>query len=491
MAKTNWAATGISGLDDVLRGGFPRDRIYLVQGDPGVGKTTLALQFLLEGVAQGEAGLYITLSETEEEIRQVAQAHGWSLDGLSLFELSAIEQSAHTAAENTLFDPSEIELREAMEPLLARVDAVKPARVVFDSLSEIRLLAQSQLRYRRQILSLKQYFAGKHSTVLLLDDRTSAPGDMHLQSLAHGVLSLEQLAPEYGDDRRRLRVLKMRGLKFRGGYHDFNIRTGGLVVFPRLVASEHHTEFKRTPLPSGVAELDKLLGDGVDRGTSVLVIGPAGSGKSILATQFAVAAAARGECAAFFAFEENLGTLVARSDALGMNLSEHVKQRSVMLQQIDPAEMGPGEFAFTAKEAVERHGAKVVVIDSLNGFLNAMPEEQFLTAQMHELLSYFGQQGVTTILVMAQAGMFGHMSTPVDVSYLADTVLLLRHFEAAGHIRKALSVVKKRSGMHESTIRELTLDAGGIHVGRPLEEFTGVLTGVPMFVGNRASLANK
>lgn len=491
MKAIRRAATGIAGLDNILHGGLPRDRIYLIQGDPGVGKTTLALQFLLEGLDKGETGLYITLSETQEEIREVSHAHGWSLNNLALFELSAVEQAGNLGSETSLFDPSEIELKETMQTLLERVDTLKPSRVVFDSLSEIRLLAQSPLRYRRQILALKQYFAGKDCTVLLLDDRTSQPGDQQLQSLAHGVLLLEQLAPEYGDDRRRLRVLKMRGSKFRGGYHDFNITTGGIIAFPRLVAAEFHTDFRRQPLPSGVAELDRLLGDGIDRGTSTLIVGPAGSGKSILATQFALAAAKRGEHAAIFAFEESLGTLIARSDALGMNLSEHLKAGRVTLRQIDPAEMSPGEFAFRAKQVVEEKNAKVIVIDSLNGFINAMPEERFLTVQMHELLSYFAQQGVTTLMVMAQGGMFGVMHSPVDISYLADSVVLLRYFEAAGRVRKAISVVKKRSGLHESTIRELRLDEKGLHIGKPLQQFTGVLTGVPTFVGDGAGLASE
>ena len=486
------AATGIAGLDDILRGGFPRDHIYLLQGDPGVGKTTLALQFLREGAERGETGLYITLSETAQETRQVAETHGWSLDGISLFELSAVDAAGDVNLENTLFDPAEVELRETMQMLLARVEEVKPSRVVFDSLSEIRLLSQSALRYRHQIFALKQYFTGKRSTVLLLDDRSSVNGtDMQVQSLAHGVLSLEQVAPEYGEARRRLRVLKLRGVKFRGGFHDFSIRTGGLVVFPRLVASEHHTAFERVPLPSGLAALDTLLGGGLDRGTSTLIAGPAGTGKSILASQFAVAAARRGERAVIFAFEEAVRTLVARSDALGMGMSELLRDGRLTVQQIDPAEMGAGEFTFTAKEAVAQGRCKVVVIDSINGLLNAMPQERYLTPQLHELLSFFGQQGVTTLMVMAQGGMFGQMTAPVDVSYLADSVMLLRHFEAFGHIRKALSVVKKRSGPHESTIRELTLDGGGIHIGAPLASFTGILTGVPTFHGDGGGLSGK
>jgi circadian clock protein KaiC len=480
------ARTGIAGLDDVLRGGLPRARVYLVQGDPGVGKTTLALEFLLEGVAHGETALYITLSETEAEIREVAASHGWSLDGLSLFELSAVEQVGSFATENTVFDPSEIELKETMQTLLERVDRLKPERVVFDSLSEIRVLAQDPLRYRRQILALKHYFSGKASTVLLLDDRHS-PGDKQLQSLAHGVIVMEQLAPEYGQDRRRLRVVKLRGLEFRGGYHDFNIERGGLSVFPRLVAAEHQDQFEARPVGSGLAALDRLLGGGLDRGTSTLVTGPAGSGKSILATQFAVATALQGEHAALFTFEESPRTLLARSDALGLDLSGQCKAGRISIQQIDPAEMSAGEFVFRVRREVETQRASLIAIDSLNGFMSAMPRERYLTAQLHELLGYLGQKGVTTIMVLAQGSFFGPTSSPVDVDYLADDVILLRYFEAAGHIRKALSVVKKRSGTHESTIRELTIGPG-VQVGAALEQFTGVLTGVPTFTGEPSIL---
>jgi circadian clock protein KaiC len=480
------ARTGIAGLDDVLRGGLPRARVYLVQGDPGVGKTTLALEFLLEGVAHGETALYISLSETEAEIRDVAASHGWSLDGLSLFELSAVEQVGSFATENTVFDPSEIELKETMQTLLERVDQIKPERVVFDSLSEIRVLAQEPLRYRRQILALKHYFSGKSSTVLLLDDRSPA-GDQQLQSLAHGVIAMEQLAPEYGEDRRRLRVLKLRGVKFRGGYHDFNIERGGLAVFPRLIAAEHHGSFEMRPLGSGLAALDRLLGGGLDRGTSTLVTGPAGSGKSIIAAQFAVASARQGGHAAIFTFEESARTLLGRSDALGMDLSGECKAGRISIQQIDPAEMSAGEFVFRAKRAVETQRASLIVIDSLNGFMNAMPGERFLTAQMHELLSYLGQKGVTTIMVLPQGGRFGPASSPVDVSYLADDIISLRHFEAAGEIRTALSVLKKRSGAHESTICELTIGPG-VQVGAALQHFTGVLAGVPTLTGDPSKL---
>jgi circadian clock protein KaiC len=485
------ASTGIDGLDEILCGGLPRDRIYLLQGDPGVGKTTVGLQFLRAAVAAGERCLYITLSESSEEITSVAASHGWTLDGIDLFELSALEQTARLETENTLFEPSEVELHETTRLLLDHVERIKPDRVVFDSLSELRLLAQSPLRYRRQILSLKQYFVGKKTTVLLLDDRTSDPKDLQLQSIAHGVIHMEQNAPSYGEDRRRLRILKMRAVKYRGGYHDFTIRTGGMVVFPRLVAAQHRENHKSELLPSGIPGLDALLGGGLDRGTATLVIGPAGSGKSATCVQYAIAAAERGEKAALFIFDERIPTLLTRARALGADLEKHLAEGRVIIQQIDPAEMGPGEFANTVQHIVERDHVSVIVIDSLNGYLNAMPDENLLTVQMHEVLGYLGNKGVASIMVVAQHGMLGHMQSPVDLSYLSDTVLLLRYFEAAGRIRKAISVVKRRNGAHENTIRELTMDSQGIHVGAPLDEFRGVLTGVPTFVGAPGKLQDR
>jgi circadian clock protein KaiC len=480
--------TGVSGLDDVLSGGLIRNRIYLIDGDPGAGKTTLSIQFLKEGVARGEKCLYITLSETKEELTAGAASHGWTLDGIDVVELVSEEGGLDEAAQVTMYHPSEVELSETTKRVLAAVEKVNPSRVVFDSLSEMRLLAQSSLRYRRQILALKQFFIGRHCTVLLLDDRTSEGSDLQLQSIAHGVISLEQLAPVYGTARRRLRVLKFRGTGYRGGYHDFTIVQGGLAVFPRLVAAEHQAAFARGPVASGVTALDALLGGGPDRGTSTLLLGPAGSGKSTIAVQYAAAAAARGEHAVIFAFDESLETLRARSAAVGIHFKEGRGASQLRVQQVDPAELSPGEFAHLVRVAVEEDGARVVVIDSLNGYMNAMPEEQFLTAQLHELLMYLGRQGVTTMMVVAQHGMTGAtMQTPVDTSYLADAVVLLRYFEHAGRVKKAISVVKKRSGAHEDTIRELRIRTGGISLSEPLTELRGVLTGSPVEARSAAS----
>ena len=475
--------TGIPGLDEILYGGLLPNRLYLLDGDPGAGKTTLSLQYLLEGVKQGEKCLYITLSETKEELVAGATSHGWSLDGIEIVELVAEEDDLDADAQVTMYPPSEVELIETTKKILDAVNRINPSRVIFDSLSEMRLLAQSSLRYRRQILALKQFFVGRKCTVILLDDRTSEGSDLQLQSLAHGVISLEQLSPAYGAERRRLRIVKFRGTDYRGGYHDFAIRAGGLCVFPRLVAIEHSEEFKRQPVASGVATLDALLGGGPDRGTSTLLIGPAGSGKSTIAVQYAVAAAERGDHAVVFAFDESQATLVARTEGLGIPLAQGTAAGNVRVHQIDPAELSPGEFASMVREAVEVDHARVVVIDSLNGYIHAMPEERFLTAQLHELLTYLGRQGVTTLLVVAQHGMMGvNMQTPVDTSYLADSVILFRYFEHQGRVKKAISVVKKRSGAHEESIREMYFDSHGVHLSEPLTQLRGVLTGVPVEV---------
>lgn len=485
--------TGNSGLDDILRGGLSPDCLYLLSGEPGTGKTTLAMQFLLEGVRNGEACLYVTLSESRREIEKVARSHGWNLEGLHICELIPSETSLAADGQLTVFSHSELELGETTEAMIAAVNQYNPARVVLDSLSELRLVAQSALRYRRQVLALKKYFGGRQCTVLLLDDKTGEPGDGQLESIAHGVVTLEQLANQYGAERRRLRVAKMRGVHFRGGYHDFAIRKGGLDVFPRLVANEHHAEFRDQELPSGIATLDSLLGGGVTFGTSTLLLGPAGTGKSTIATQFAVTAAQQQMRAAMYVFDENISTLRRRSRKIGLPIEAHIQSGLLTVQQIDPAELSSGEFATIVRRAVDgkdghAHPAKVVIVDSLNGYLNAMPEEKFLTAQLHELLTYLGQKGIATFLTVTQAGMVGNMQSPVDTTYLADNVILFRYFEARGQVRRAISVVKKRSGRHELSIRELRVDEHGINIGLPLEEFQGVLSGIPTYVGDPAQL---
>ena len=481
--------SGIPGLDSILGGGLPANRLYLVQGASGVGKTTLALQFLLEGAARNEAVLYVTLSETQSEIEQVAESHGWSLDGLSLYELSTTEQAKRLDDTNTLYATADVELKETMQVVLNEVERVKPSRVVFDSLSEIRLLAQGPFRYRRQLLALKQYFAGRNCTVLLLDDRQARADDVQVESLAHGVISLEQLAVQYGADRRRVRVKKLRATQYRTGHHDFVIKRGGLVVFPRLIAAEHRGDFVAEALSSGIAALDELLGGGLDRGTSTLITGPAGVGKSSLAAQFACAEADRGSKASLFLFEERPATVRTRSDQLGMSLSSHVHSGRITLYQIDPAELAPDEFTQLVCAEIE-HGARIVVIDSIVGYFSAMPEAGFLPLHLHEMLTFAGERGVAVFLTLGISGITGPTRAPVDISYLADNVIMLRYFEAAGRVRKAISVVKKRSGAHENTIRELTLGRDGITVGAPLIDFHGVLTGVPMFTGRTGTLGN-
>jgi circadian clock protein KaiC len=476
------ASTGIAGLDAILGGGFPKDHVYLIQGDPGAGKTTLSLQFLLEGVKLGEKALYITLSETRRELHAVAKSHGWSLDGVEIHEHLVREETLSEEEDTTIFHPSEIELGQTVARILEEVERVNPQRVVLDSLSEIRLLSQSNLRYRKQILALKQYFSNRGATSLFLDDRTSEGNDLQLHSVPHGVIVLERRAPLYGSPRRRLEIIKLRGVEFHGGYHDFTIRRGGIELYPRLVAAkggEEKSDDER--LASGIAEIDALLGGGLDRGSSTLIMGPAGVGKSTLATQYAVAAAKRGERAALFIFDESRRSLLKRAAAVGMDLAGPLEKGLITAQQVDPAELAPGEFANLVREAVEKHGARTVVIDSLNGYLNAMPEERFLTLHLHEMLTYLGDHGVATILVMAQHGLIGsNMISSVDVSYLADCVILMRYYEAEGELHKAISVMKKRSGDHEKAIREFSMGEGGLNVGPPLKGFRGILSGIPV-----------
>ena len=483
---TNRSGSGIVSFDDVLGGGYVRDRLFLIDGDPGAGKTTLALQYLMEGARQGEKVLYITLSETRVELLAVAASHGWCMDGVEIFELIANENSLNSESQLTMFHPSEVELSATTHVLLNAIERANPRRMVLDSLAELRLLSQNSLRYRRQILALKTFFMGRQCTVLLLDDRTSDRADMQLHSIAHGVITLEQLTPGYGAERRRLRVIKMRGATYRGGYHDFNIKRGGIEVFPRLVAAEHVDQMPVGQISSGVRELDDLLGGGIDRGTSTLFVGPAGSGKSTLAVQYAIAAARRGEHAAIFMFDESIATLRRRMSALGLDFKHGNKPGQINLIPLDPAQVSPGEFASMVRTAVEIDNASVVVIDSLNGYMNAMPEERFLTIQLHEMLSYLAHHAVTTMVVVSQHGLFtGTMGAAVDASYLADSVVLLRYFEDCGHVKKAISVFKKRSGQHEDTIRELSFGPQGIEISEPLEQFQGVLVGTPILVGQK------
>ncbi|MCA1434235.1 AAA family ATPase [Bradyrhizobium sp. BRP20] len=476
-------STGSEGLDDILGGGLDANRMYLYEGRPGTGKTTIALQFLLRGVRDGERVLYISLSETKRELTVVARRHGWSLDGVDIFELVPPETTLDPERELTVFHPAEMELSETTGLIFKEVERINPTRVVLDSLSELRLLAQNPLRYRRQVLALKHFFTNRNCTVVLLDDLSSSQDDLQLHSIAHGVVMLEQLAIDYGAERRRLRVIKMRGIRFRGGFHDFTIAQGGLRIFPRLVAAEHHRSFDGEMVTSGNPELDQLLGGGLERGTNALLLGAAGVGKSSVALTYAIAAAERGEHAVFFAFDEGRGTVEARARALGLPLDKHLASGKIRFQQIDPAELSPGEFAATLRRSVEVDNARIIVIDSLNGYLNAMPDERFLVLQMHELLSYLAQQGVLTILILAQHGLVGPMDTPLDLSYLSDAVVMLRYFEFAGTVRRALSVVKKRSGGHEHGIREFRLGSSGIKLGPPLHEFSGIFSGNPRYTG--------
>ena len=480
--------SGVPGLDEVLAGGFSRANVHLIEGAPGTGKTTLGLQFLFEGRARGERGLYVTLSETRRELARSARTHGWSLDGVEIFELVPPELTLDPEQDQTLIYASDLELGETVSMVRKEVERVKPDRVVFDSVSEIRLLSQGSLRYRRQVLALKNFLSLQNCTTLFLDDLSQPAEETSLHSMVHGVVRLHQTALQFGGDRRRLQVSKLRGREFKGGFHDVAIRKGGLRVFPRLIAAEHdHDVSIVEPVSSGVAEVDALLGGGLARGTSTLIMGPSGTGKSSLTLQVVGAALARGEKVLIVSFDETRRVLMARAEGLSVDLRPAMDSGQLSLQHVDPAELSPGELIAMIRQHVEA-GVQLVALDSLTGYQNAMPEESYLILHMHELLSYLGQQGVVTLLVLAQHGLVGAMQSSVDLTYISDTVLLLRFFEAAGRIRRALSVMKKRTGPHEHAIREFRIGSDGVRVGPALAQFQGVLTGTPTFSGAASTL---
>jgi circadian clock protein KaiC len=489
MALPDLLSTGVAGLDQILGGGLPHNRVYLAQGEPGTGKTTLGLQFLLEGVKQGESVLLITLSETKEEIAAVAESHGWCLQRVNVFEVAGTEEQLRPEEDYTAFHPAEVELGETVQTLLAEVDKVKPRRIVIDSLSEMRLLARDPLRYRRQIVALKHYLIERNCTVLFLDDPATMVGEHQFQTLAHGVFSFERLPPEYGKARRRIQICKLRGVDFHDGFHDCVLAKGGLIVYPRLISLGHQRSEPLSKVASGVDALDELLGGGPERGTSALIVGAAGVGKTTLCLQYAIAAARRSEHTALFSFDERLDTLLNRADGMGLSVRTFLNDGLISAYQVDPAVISPGEFIDRVRRAVEQEGARIVVIDSLNGYLHSMPADRFLVIQMHELLTYLGERGVLSMVVVPQHGMFGAgVETPVDLSYLADTVLLLRYFEHAGAVRKAISVVKSRACAHEESIREYRIGPEGVSVGAPLREFQGILTGSPQYIGSAKPL---
>ncbi len=480
--------TGVPGLDDVLRGGLPRNQLFLLQGEPGTGKTSLSLQFLMEGARSGEKTLYITFSETKTELEAVAESHGWDLEKISILELSAITQQIGSLNQNTLFHPSEMELSRTVDLLLKKIEEESPTRIVFDSVSELRLLAETSLRYRRQMLAFKEFFIGRGATVLFLDDLTAPEGDIQVQSIVHGVLLLEKFRAAYGVERRQFNIVKLRGVNFKGGTHDYIIEKGGVRIYPRLVAADHEGTFERKTLSSGVPFLDKVLGGGLDRGTSNLIIGPAGSGKSTIGLRFAISACERGERVGIYTFEESLPNLIARSKELDLDIEKYVSAGLLVLKKVDPAELTPGQFASILRDSTFEDKVEMVIIDSLNGYIHAMPEQQFLMLQLHELLAYLGARGVVTIMILAQAGIMGSMQSPLDLTYLADSVIVTRYFEAFGSVKKAISVIKKRTGAHEETLRELRIGKGGVVVGDVLTQFSGIFTGVPRFTGNEVDM---
>lgn len=485
---TAFISTGIPGLDNILGGGLTKERLYLLEGDPGSGKTTMALQFLLEGAKQGETVLYITLAENNIELHAVAAAHGFSMEGVHVHEVIPEESLLDPGEHYTVLHPSEVELGETNSMILAMIEKLNPSRVVLDSLSELQLLSGSALRYRRHVLALKQYFARRACTALLLDDKTAVRGDQQVRSIAHAVILLQHTESEYGAERRVIRVLKYRGVSFRRGPHDYSIVTGGIVVFPRIVAAESRELTKRGQIASGMAQFDELLGGGIEEGSSTLISGPPGTGKSSLAAQFVGAVTEKGQRGSMFLFEESFNTLLNRCNGIGIDLSTPYHSGLLQIHQIDPAELSPGEFSHAVCRAAD-NGAKVIVIDSLNGYLNAMPEARFLSTHLHEVLTYLGQRGVVTFLVGVQQGLVGAASTGIDISYMADNVLILRYFEVRGAVQKAISVFKKRGSAHETTLREFTITKSGLEVGPVLENFQGILTGAPILLESRPAIA--
>ncbi|MBX7147309.1 MAG: AAA family ATPase [Alphaproteobacteria bacterium] len=487
--NTTAIKTGSNELDDILGGGLPANRVYLLHGTPGAGKTTLALQFLIEGARNKEKVLYITLSETKLELMATAKSHGWDLSGVEIFEMVTQENELQPENQYTMYQPSEVELSETTKIIIECIELIKPVRCVIDSLAEVKLLAQNLLRYRRQVLALKQFFLGRNCTTFFLDDKTASSNeDKQLESIAHGVISLEQLSPEYGAERRRLHITKLRGQKYRGGYHDFNIIKGGLSIFPRLVASEHIELHDKKQLKSGIVEFDDMLGGGIEYGASMLLLGPAGVGKSSLSIQYAISVAQEGNRAAIFTFDERIEMLVQRAEGIGQQLNKYIKSGHIAIKAIDPVELSPGEFAHLVRQKAQ-NDVKVIIIDSLNGYLHSMPEEHFLTAQLHELLTYLGHKNIVTILVVAQHGLLGQvMNAPLDTSYLADSVVLFRYFEAQGEVKQTISVLKKRTGKHEHSVREFKIENSGLRVGEKLRQFQGILSGTPTFIGNQDRL---
>jgi circadian clock protein KaiC len=487
-------ATGIPGLDDILLGGLPAGQTYLIEGDPGTGKTTLAMQFMQAGLQNGEPCLYVTFSESRRDLLSSSHAHGWSLEPQILEIIPSHDDTLDESERYTVFHPSEVEIVSTLRRLTGEVDRVNPTRLVLDSLAEFKLLSGDAVRYRRQLLALRQFLAARDMTVFLLDDRTANEngiGDLQTHSVAHGVIRLEKLQRSYGVTRRHLEIVKVRGTGYREGFHDYTIERGGMKVYPRLLVRDADDSAGVEPGPivrSDLAELDRMTGDGIDSGSSTLILGPTGSGKSSLALRYAFAASQRGERALYYAFDEMAATIKKRARNFGMDLDAEIRKKTLRLQQVDPAELSPGEFAYRIQREVEQNGARLVVIDSLNGYLNAMPGENDLLLQMHELLAFLNQKDVATFVVLTQQGLVGALQVPVDISYLADNLIVLRYFEAGGSVRQAISAVKKRGGDHERTIREYKFASSGICIGEPLTKLRGILTGLPEQIGNEAPL---